>query len=105
MQREQVLSLPALRGRGVIRIGRPEHSEFIESRAPELQETGVTTRDSRETFLPWFNEKGELSSAYGLVTVLPSKRPDLSPRRTIIVSANLTRISHSGTNKRPVPMA
>lgn len=92
---EQYVSRPALRGRNVILIGRSEYSELVRSHlreaefdvafVPEIRETGVVAKNG-DRFLPQFNDKQELTSAFGVVTVLPTRGTDLSPRRTIVLS-------------------
>jgi hypothetical protein len=96
---EKYVMLPALRGRNLLLFGNPEYSHAtarLLERAPWTVAYDVSYRDrvvrssgktDARVFTPTRDERGALTDALGLITVLPSEgASDGAPLGTIIIS-------------------
>lgn len=101
---EAAISIPVMRNRNVVLIGRAEYSKAVEhlmrdapfrvTFRPESEESAVVNLQPRNgepaAYEPKFASDNHLDTVYGLITVMPSKSTDPGQQRTIILSGTIS---------------
>jgi hypothetical protein len=101
---EAAISIPMMRNRNVVLIGRAEYSKAVEHLMrdapfqvvfrPECEESIVVNLEPRNreptAYGPKFAPDNHLDTVYGLITVMPSKSTDPGQQRTVILSGTIS---------------